>query len=298
MSRCARSPPSPLTAAAPPVCRQVNTLNEQEWEKLTQEHVLATVRSAFDANDGAMAAGTTDDGAGATDDDDEDEDEDEEADSVYDAVDLLSPAGHTDAQTLALMLQEQLDAINNEIRWVGGWVGAGGGWSGVNLAGARNCVFAIGAESKDFENIPRPVSRVRKFHPSSRPPLIFPPSPHLPALPSSSRPPLIFLPSSSSRPPLIFPPSLHLPALPSSSCPPLIFPPSPHVSSVSFIFYVLFISRNCFCRLIFSSTFIITAFNVLFTLNICTPLYIIFIYLFIYFIVIFCSIFNTYYNFR
>ena len=187
-------PQPPLTVAAPPVGRQVNTLNEQEWEKLTQEHVLATVRSAFDANDGAMAAGATDDGAGATDDDDEDEDEDEEADSVYDAVDLLSPAGHTDAQTLALMLQEQLDAINNEIRWVGGWVGAGGGWSGVNLAGARNCVFAIGAEakSKDFENIPRPVSRhgpppartLCKFHPSSLPPLIFPPSPHLPALPS------------------------------------------------------------------------------------------------------------------
>ena len=41
------------------------------------------------------------------------EEEVEDADSIFST---LSPTGHTDAQTLAIMLQDQLDAINNEIR--------------------------------------------------------------------------------------------------------------------------------------------------------------------------------------
>ncbi|XP_076450624.1 liprin-alpha-1-like isoform X4 [Babylonia areolata] len=77
---------------------KVNTLNEQEWEKLQQAHVLANVQQAFDASD---TEGTDDN------------------ESLFGTMDLLSPCGgHADAQTLALMLQEQLDAINNEIRLI------------------------------------------------------------------------------------------------------------------------------------------------------------------------------------
>ena len=71
---------------------KVNTLNEQEWEKIQQQHVLTNVQLAFDTSD-----------------------TEEDSESVLGTFDMLSPSGHTDAQTLACMLQEQLDAINNEI---------------------------------------------------------------------------------------------------------------------------------------------------------------------------------------
>lgn len=80
------------------------SLAEQEWENLqqmTQAHVLANVQHAY--VDGMVGVDGVDDG-----------------DSLFSTAELLSPTGtgHTDAQTLAMMLQEQLDAINNEIRFV------------------------------------------------------------------------------------------------------------------------------------------------------------------------------------
>uniref|UniRef100_A0A1B6EYV6 SAM domain-containing protein n=1 Tax=Cuerna arida TaxID=1464854 RepID=A0A1B6EYV6_9HEMI len=67
-----------------------------EWEKIQQAHVLANVQQAFDVTSDA---------------------EGDDNESIFSA-EILSPSGHTDAQTLAIMLQEQLDAINNEIRLI------------------------------------------------------------------------------------------------------------------------------------------------------------------------------------
>ncbi|XP_063218170.1 liprin-alpha-1 isoform X3 [Bacillus rossius redtenbacheri] len=85
-----RRPPKP----------RVSALEEEatkEWEKLQQAHVLANVQQAFDVSSDA---------------------EGDDNDSIFSAAEILSPSGHTDAQTLAMMLQEQLDAINNEIRLI------------------------------------------------------------------------------------------------------------------------------------------------------------------------------------
>ncbi|XP_023661201.1 liprin-alpha-1 isoform X11 [Paramormyrops kingsleyae] len=78
---------------------KVQTLNEQEWERVQQANVLANVAHAFESDMDVS-------------------DVEDDRETIFSSVDLLSPAGQADAQTLALMLQEQLDAINNEIRMI------------------------------------------------------------------------------------------------------------------------------------------------------------------------------------
>ncbi|KQS70645.1 liprin-alpha-1 isoform X3 [Drosophila erecta] len=75
----------------------VRSMAEQEWEKLQQ-----AAHAQQQAYELASAADCDD------------------SDVLYAAAtaDMMSPSGHTDAQTLAMMLQEQLDAINNEIRLI------------------------------------------------------------------------------------------------------------------------------------------------------------------------------------
>lgn len=77
----------------------MQTLDEQDWERARQASVLAHVAQAFES--GADVP----DGAG-------------DGDTLFSSATLLSPSGQADAQTLAMMLQEQLDAINKEIRCV------------------------------------------------------------------------------------------------------------------------------------------------------------------------------------
>uniref|UniRef100_A0A8C1IC32 PTPRF interacting protein alpha 1 n=1 Tax=Cyprinus carpio TaxID=7962 RepID=A0A8C1IC32_CYPCA len=78
---------------------KVQTLDEQEWDRLQQASVLASVAHAFESDMDVS-------------------DVEDDRETVFSSMDLLSPAGQADAQTLALMLQEQLDAINNEIRMI------------------------------------------------------------------------------------------------------------------------------------------------------------------------------------
>ncbi|XP_054997593.1 liprin-alpha-1 isoform X3 [Sorex araneus] len=78
---------------------KVQTLNEQDWERAQQASVLANVAQAFESDVDVS-------------------DGEEDGDAPLSSAALLSPSGQADAQTLAMMLQEQLDAINQEIRLI------------------------------------------------------------------------------------------------------------------------------------------------------------------------------------
>uniref|UniRef100_A0A670IB76 PTPRF interacting protein alpha 1 n=1 Tax=Podarcis muralis TaxID=64176 RepID=A0A670IB76_PODMU len=82
-----------------PLAPSAITLNEQDWERAQQASVLANVAQAFESDVDIS-------------------DGEDDRETIFSSVDILSPSGQADAQTLAMMLQEQLDAINNEIRLI------------------------------------------------------------------------------------------------------------------------------------------------------------------------------------
>ncbi|XP_072504261.1 liprin-alpha-4 isoform X7 [Notamacropus eugenii] len=100
MSAGAHAPPGPT----PSLHRRFSALREEptkDWEPSPLSGVLAsTATPAFDSDPEIS---------------DVDEDEPE---GLVGSVGVVSPSGHSDAQTLAMMLQEQLDAINEEIRMI------------------------------------------------------------------------------------------------------------------------------------------------------------------------------------
>uniref|UniRef100_A0A452J7P5 SAM domain-containing protein n=1 Tax=Gopherus agassizii TaxID=38772 RepID=A0A452J7P5_9SAUR len=72
----------------------------KDWEQTQPSGVLATMSHAFDSDPEILDM------------------EEEDREALFSSMDMLSPSGHSDAQTLAIMLQEQLDAINEEIRMI------------------------------------------------------------------------------------------------------------------------------------------------------------------------------------
>ncbi|KAM6424941.1 liprin-alpha-2 isoform 5-T5 [Rhynochetos jubatus] len=77
---------------------KVKSLGDHEWNRTQQIGVLSS--HAFES-DTEMS-----------------DIDDDDRETLFSSMDLLSPSGHSDAQTLAMMLQEQLDAINKEIRLI------------------------------------------------------------------------------------------------------------------------------------------------------------------------------------
>ncbi|XP_069162784.1 liprin-alpha-1 isoform X9 [Procambarus clarkii] len=91
-----RAPSAPPTQKRTTVLDEDNNQVEREWE-LHGGHI----QHSFSGEGGDLSDGDA-----------------EDADSLFSHIDMISPSHQTDAQTLAIMLQEQLDAINNEIRLI------------------------------------------------------------------------------------------------------------------------------------------------------------------------------------
>ena len=77
----------------------MQALKEQDWESAQQASILADVAQAFESDEGMS------DGEG-------------DRVTLFSSATQLSPSGQADAKTLSVRLQGQLDAINEEIRWV------------------------------------------------------------------------------------------------------------------------------------------------------------------------------------
>ncbi|XP_070641624.1 liprin-alpha-1-like isoform X4 [Bos indicus] len=78
---------------------EVQTPKEQDWERTQKASMLADVAQAFESDEGVS---------------------DDEGDRVtlFSSATQLSPGRQADAKTLTVMMQEQLDAINEEIRLI------------------------------------------------------------------------------------------------------------------------------------------------------------------------------------
>ena len=77
----------------------MQTRKEQDCERTQQASMLADVAQAFESDESVS---------------------DDEGDRVtlFSLATQLSPCGQADAKTQSVKLQEQLDTINEEIRWV------------------------------------------------------------------------------------------------------------------------------------------------------------------------------------
>lgn len=71
---------------------QVKSLGDHEWNRTQQIGVLSSHPFESDTEMSDI--------------------DDDDRETIFSSMDLLSPSGHSDAQTLAMMLQEQLDAMS------------------------------------------------------------------------------------------------------------------------------------------------------------------------------------------